>query len=95
MDPHYRTLFNSQFTPALYERYKADLARRCGCTFEFRLAESPVFLPDDFLHRATTSAQAIIDQLSCLVTRKLASRVMCFIRWISSCKLRRPWGVRR
>jgi hypothetical protein len=64
MDARYRSLFNSQFTPALYENYKADLARRVGCEFEFRLAESPVFLPDDFLHRATTSAQAIIDQLS-------------------------------
>ncbi|HJQ40674.1 MAG TPA: hypothetical protein VKB93_26345 [Thermoanaerobaculia bacterium] len=64
MDARYRALFNEQFTPALYENYKADLARRTGCEFEFRLAESPVFLPDDFLRRATTSAQAIIDQLS-------------------------------
>ncbi len=64
MDPRYRALFNEQFTPALYENYKADLAQRVGCEFEFRLAESPVFLSDDFLRRATTSAQAIIDQLS-------------------------------
>ena len=64
MDPHYRTLFNSQFTPALYEDYNTDLSRRLDCTFEFRLAESPVFLPEDFKRRATESAQAIVDQLS-------------------------------
>ena len=64
MEPHYRSLFNSQFTPALYEDYKTDLSRRLDCTFEFRLAESPVFLPEDFKRRATESAQAIVDQLS-------------------------------
>ena len=64
MDPHYRQLFNAQYTPELYERYKADFAKRLNCTFEFRLAESPVFLSDDFKRRAVESANAIIDQLS-------------------------------
>ena len=64
MDAQFRWLFNSQFTPALYENYQADLSRRLGCTFEFRLAETPVFLPEDFTRRATESAQAIVDQLS-------------------------------
>ena len=64
MDPRYRALFNEQFTPALYEKYKADLSRRVACEFEFRLAESPVFLPDDFTRRATGAAQAIVEQLS-------------------------------
>lgn len=64
MDPRYRSLFNSQFTPALYERYKADLTRRTGCEFEFRLAESPLFLPEDFTRRATGAATAILEQLS-------------------------------
>jgi len=64
VDAQFRWLFNSQFTPALYENYQADLSRRLGCTFEFRLAETPVFLPEDFTRRATESAQAIVDQLS-------------------------------
>ena len=64
MDPHFRALFNAQFTPAIYESYVRDLSQRCGCTFEFRLAESPVFLPDDFKGRVIDAANAIIGQLS-------------------------------
>lgn len=64
MDPRFRSLFNAQFTPALYDRYRRDLAGRLGCTIEFRLAETPVFLPDDFKQRAVESARAIVAQLS-------------------------------
>jgi hypothetical protein len=64
MEPHYRQAFNSQFTPELYESYKRDLSNRLGCAFEFRLAESPVFLPDGFKERITSAARAIIAQLS-------------------------------
>lgn len=64
MDPRFRRLFNEQFTPALYDSYRAELARRLDCTFEFRLAETPLFLPDDFKRRAVDSANAILEQLS-------------------------------
>jgi hypothetical protein len=64
MDPRYRSLFNSQFTPALYDSYRNDLSQRLGCTFEFRLAETPLFLTDDFRRRAVASAEAIVAQLS-------------------------------
>jgi len=64
MDPRFRPLFNSQYTPALYENYVRDLSRRLDCTFEFRLAETPLFLPEDFTRRATESANAIVQQLS-------------------------------
>ncbi|MEO8379793.1 MAG: hypothetical protein ABI779_09035 [Acidobacteriota bacterium] len=64
MDPRFRNLFNAQFTPAVYDRYRRDLERRLQCTFEFRLAETPVFLPDDFKRRAVEGATAIIRQLS-------------------------------
>jgi hypothetical protein len=64
MDPRFRQLFNSQFTPAVYERYVRELSRRLDSTFEFRLAETPLFLPDDFKQKATDSARAIVEQLS-------------------------------
>ncbi len=80
MDPQFRSLFNAHFTPELYESYKRDLSRRLDCTFEFRLAESPVFLPDDFKRRAVEGAQAILDQLS---DPKLIERMKAAIpeRW--------------
>ena len=64
MDAEFRRLFNAQFTPELYDWYRAELARRLDCTFEFRLAESPLFLSDDFKQRAADSANAILEQLS-------------------------------
>src|SRR5687768_8221522 len=64
MDRRFRSLFNQQFTPDLYDWYRAELSRRLSSPFEFRLAETPLFLTDDFKERAVASAQAIIDQLS-------------------------------
>jgi hypothetical protein len=64
MDKRFRELFNSQFTPAVYEQYTRELSRRLDSNFEFRLAETPLFLPDDFKQKATESANAIVEQLS-------------------------------
>ncbi|HYI09519.1 MAG TPA: hypothetical protein VEK57_10685 [Thermoanaerobaculia bacterium] len=64
MDARFRSLFNAQFNDALYESYKRDLSNRLGAEFEFRLAESPVFLPDDFKEKAVHAANAIVEQLS-------------------------------
>jgi hypothetical protein len=64
MDQRFRSLFNEQFTPEVYESYQRELSRRLDSTFEFRLAETPVFLTDDFKRRAVESATAIVEQLS-------------------------------
>jgi hypothetical protein len=64
LHPTFRARFNAQITPELYDWYQRELSSRLGATFEFRLAESPVFLPDDFKARITEAAQAIVDQLS-------------------------------
>ncbi len=80
MDPRYRPLFNSQFTPEIYDSYTRELSRRLDCTFEFRLAETPVFLSDDFKRRAVEGATAILEQLS---DRTLIERMKAAIpnRW--------------
>jgi hypothetical protein len=64
MDPRFREPFNAQFTQELYERYQRDLESRLGAKFDFRLAESPLFLPPDFTAELTESARAIVEQLS-------------------------------
>lgn len=63
MDPHYRRLFNEQFTDEIYASYVRDLSALLQCTFAFRIAETPVFLTDDFKAKLIVSAQAILDQL--------------------------------
>src|SRR5690349_25098771 len=41
-----------------------ELSRRLECEFEFRLAETPIFLPPDFERRIVDAANAIVAQLS-------------------------------
>ena len=64
MDPKYRQLFNAQFTPERYAWMQRELERRLECTFEFRLAETPIFLTADFEQRIVDAANAIVVQLS-------------------------------
>ncbi|HEX8617045.1 MAG TPA: hypothetical protein VF911_05600 [Thermoanaerobaculia bacterium] len=64
MDRRFRELFNRQFTPELYEFYQRELSTRLDTQFEFRLAESPLFLSDDFKQKAVESANAIVEQIS-------------------------------
>ena len=64
MDPHYRKLFNEQFSSELYASYVRELSELLHCTFAFRIAETPVFLTDDFKAKLISSAKAIVDQLS-------------------------------
>ena len=64
MDPRFRPLFNAQIDDGRYRWYTNELARRLGCTFEFRLAETPLFLPDDLRTAIAAAARAIVHQLS-------------------------------
>jgi len=45
MIPELRRAFNAAFTDEVYAAYKASLEREAGCPVEFRLAETPLFLP--------------------------------------------------
>ena len=64
MHPQFRQAFNAAFDERLYLRYTDEIERRLDSRFEFRLAETPLFLPDDFHRRIARSAQAIVGQLS-------------------------------
>src|SRR3954469_13763611 len=64
MHPEYRALFNDQIDDARYQWYQQELESRLDCEFEFRLAETPLFLTDDFTQRAVDAATAIVEQLS-------------------------------
>ena len=63
MDPRYRAAYNAAYDDATYRRYAANLERRLGTPIPFRLAETPVFLPPDFLAETERAAQEILTQL--------------------------------
>jgi hypothetical protein len=64
MHPDYRTAYNAAFSDDLYRRSSQELTRRLGRAPDFRLAETPVFLPKELGVKLAESAHAIIAQLS-------------------------------
>lgn len=63
MIPDLRARFNRQFTPARHATFVDTLQRRVGVPIEFRLSETPCFIPGALLARLDEAAQALIAQL--------------------------------
>ena len=80
MDSHFRKLFNAAYRDSVYARYVGEMSRRLGVTFNFRNAETPVFVPRALLARLISSADAILAQL---MAPALIERTKAYIppRW--------------
>jgi hypothetical protein len=61
--PALRQRFNREFTPSRYAAFIADIERRCGVPIEFRLSETPCFIPGSLLTRLVTAANELLAQL--------------------------------
>ena len=60
MDGRLRSLFNTHYTDDLYARMSALMDQRLETRrFEFRLAETPLFLPDALRDRCAAAANEI------------------------------------
>ena len=60
MDPAFRPLFNACQTEDLYRRMAGEMEHRLGSAFDFRLAETPVFLPPGLRSRCVRVAEEIV-----------------------------------
>jgi hypothetical protein len=60
VDPAFRSLFNAGYTDELHGRLVAEMERRLACTYDFRLAETPVFLPEQLRARCVRVAAEIV-----------------------------------
>jgi hypothetical protein len=63
MIPQLRQQFNAGFTPEKYAAYVRELADIYPGALEFRLAETPVFVPRTFTRKMLHTAEAVIDAL--------------------------------
>ena len=61
MIPHYRNLFNDSFTEEKYRIFLEDLNAKHPGAIEFRVAETPVFVPDDFRDKMISACESIVD----------------------------------
>ncbi|MDP9042191.1 MAG: hypothetical protein M3N30_09425 [Bacteroidota bacterium] len=56
-----RSLFNKSFTLEKYQSFLADLNAKHPGAIEFRVAETPVFVPDDFREKMISACESIVD----------------------------------
>lgn len=63
MIPSLRQAFNSNFTSEKYQRFRRELAARCGMDVPFQVSEAPCFLPAALVERLGEDGKALIRQL--------------------------------
>ncbi len=61
MIPHLRKLFNESFTEEKYQAFLKDLDSKHPGAIEFRIAETPVFVPDLFKEQMISACESIVD----------------------------------
>jgi hypothetical protein len=61
MIPSLRALFNDSFTEEKYQSLLKDLDKKHPGAIEFRIAETPVFVPKDFQKKMIGACESIVD----------------------------------
>ena len=61
MVPSLRKLYNQDFTPEKYHAFLQEMNTRYPGQLDFRVAETPVFIPQDFIRQALEACESIID----------------------------------
>lgn len=61
MIPEHRTRYNAAFTPEKYQEMLADIDQQFPGQLEFRVAETPVFIPVDLRDKLIAAGDSIID----------------------------------
>ena len=61
MQPYLRRTFNDNFIPEKYHQYLQKIENLHPGSLEFRVAETPIFVPKDFTQKMLTACDDIID----------------------------------
>lgn len=64
MEPRLRKLYNQDFTREKYETYVSELGNIYPGSLEFRIAETPVFVPKDFTTKMLFACESIVDVIT-------------------------------
>ena len=63
MVPEFRRIYNARYTEATYRAFLESLNQQGGNCLDFRVAETPVFLPDELKQRLLEAAEQILQQV--------------------------------
>jgi hypothetical protein len=61
--PELRSRFNREYSPDRYAELLACLEKRCGAAVEFRVAETPIFVPRELLERMARAGAEMCEAL--------------------------------
>lgn len=76
MIPELRQQFNEKFTPEIYQQFLADLDSKHPGAIEFRVAETPIFIPKAFTKKMIDACEAIVDVIVDPGFKKLTERAI-------------------
>jgi len=76
MIPSLRKKFNKEFTKEKYEKFLQDLNSKHPGAIEFRVAETPVFVPKDFTEKLVGACESIVDVIIHANFKELTSRAV-------------------
>ena len=76
MVPALRKAFNAAFSRQQYEAFLKDLHSKYPGAIEFRIAETPVFIPREFTAKITDACEHIIDFITDPAFRQLTERAI-------------------
>lgn len=63
MIKRYRDKYNSEFSEDIYKKFIKDLDSEFNCKIDFRIAETPIFLPDDFVKEILKASDELVSVL--------------------------------
>jgi hypothetical protein len=75
MIPSLRARFNHDYTPEKYRQFLRDLTATCGTKTEFRVSETPCFLPQPLMRQMCDYGRELTEQLVNSKTYRKASDV--------------------
>jgi len=76
MVPALRDAFNAAFTKEKYEKFLKELDRLHPGAIEFRIAETPVFVPKDFAKKMIDACESIVDIITDNNFKKITERAI-------------------
>ncbi|MEO5648676.1 MAG: hypothetical protein ABIR03_01995 [Ginsengibacter sp.] len=76
MIPELRTQFNKDFTEEKYQSFLEDLDSKHPGDIDFRVAETPIFIPKDFTKKILDACESIVDIIVDPEFKKITNRAI-------------------
>jgi hypothetical protein len=84
MDPSARAAFNANFTNAKYQQFLTDINAGLRAPIPFRMAETPIFISEEFYARLLQAGQDIIETIQQPDFKEITERAIPDKWWVAN-----------